>query len=170
MSNDTPLFSRPVRVGDIPNAGRRFSITTTPEERDAVARLLGLPAVADLTAKLEVTPFGRDGLAVGGSIHARVTQTCVVSLDEFESTLDAPVDIRFSTDGVDPNAELDLAELTDPMPRIRRTCSSEARSISAASSPNFLLWPSIPIRASRALNSAEARKIPPLRLSRPSRH
>ena len=71
MSNDTPLFSRPVRVGDIPNAGRRFSITTTPEERDAVARLLGLPAVADLTAKLEVTPFGRDGLAVGGSIHAR---------------------------------------------------------------------------------------------------
>jgi hypothetical protein len=114
MSNDTPLFSRPVHVSEIPDAGRRFTITTSPEERAAVAHLLGLPAVADLSAKLEVTPFRKDGLAVGGSLHTRLTQTCVVSLEEFETTLDAPIEIRFSTDGVDPNLEFDLAELNDP--------------------------------------------------------
>lgn len=114
MSNDKPVFSRPVHLSDIPSTGRQYSITTSPEERAAVATQLGLPAIADLTAKLEVTHFHKDGLAVDGSLHARITQTCVVSLDEFESTLDAPIEIRFSPDGVDPNAEFDLAELSDP--------------------------------------------------------
>jgi hypothetical protein len=114
MSNDKPSFSRPVRVGEIPAMGRNFPITTTEQERAELARQLGLPAIAELTAKLLVVPFRKAGLAVDGSLHARVTQTCVVTLEDFESTVDAPVSIRFSTDGVDPNAEFDLAELTDP--------------------------------------------------------
>jgi uncharacterized metal-binding protein YceD (DUF177 family) len=114
MSDDKPIFSRPVHIHEIPGSGRHFNITTTEPERDAVAHQLGLPRIAELTAKLLVKPFRKDGLAVGGTIHARLTQTCVVSADDFESTVDAPVDIRFSPDGKDPNADFDLAELNDP--------------------------------------------------------
>lgn len=114
MTTDTPSFSRPVHVHEIPGAGRTFNITTSEPERDAVAHQLGLPGIAELTAKLVVTPFRKDGLAVSGTIHSLLTQTCVVSADDFESAVEAPVDIRFSPDGKDPNADFDLAELTNP--------------------------------------------------------
>ncbi len=114
MTTDKPVFSRPVHVHEIPANGRHFNITTTVPERAAVARQLGLPGIGELTAKLLVTPFRKDGLAVGGTIHSRLTQTCVVSAEDFESVVEAPVDIRFSPDGHDPNAEFDLAELNDP--------------------------------------------------------
>jgi hypothetical protein len=114
MSTDMPSFSRPVQVSDIPGTGRRFNITTTAEERAVLAKQLGLPDIAELTAKLLVLPFRKEGLAVDGTIHARLTQTCVVSSDDFESAVEAPVSIRFSPDGRDLNAEFDLAELNDP--------------------------------------------------------
>ena len=114
MSNDNLSFSRPVHVSDIPGAGRHFNITSTAEERALVARQLGLPAIAELTAKLTVTPFRKEGLAVDGTVRARLTQICVVSADNFESMVEAPVTIRFSPDGRDPNAEFDLAELNGP--------------------------------------------------------
>jgi len=72
-----------------------------------------VPAIASLAADLRVAPFGRDGLSVSGEIAARLTQTCVATLEDFESSVVAPVDIRFSPDGVDPNAEIDLSELVD---------------------------------------------------------
>ena len=114
MSNDKSLFLRPVHVHEIPASGRHFNITTTEPEREAVARQLGLPGIAELGAKLVVKPFGKEGLAVEGTIHARVIQTCVVSAEDFENTVEAPVEIRFSPDGRDPNADFDLAELNDP--------------------------------------------------------
>ncbi|MBP0579009.1 DUF177 domain-containing protein [Labrys sp. LIt4] len=114
MTTQTPHFSRPVHLREIPATGRHFVIDTNEDERRAVARQLGLPSVAALTAKLHVTPFRKDGLAVDGSIHALITQICVVTAEPFESEIEAPVDIRFSPDGQDPNAEFDLAELNDP--------------------------------------------------------
>jgi len=114
MSNDRSIFSRPVHVREISGSGRHFNITTTQAERAAVASQLGLPGIAELTARLIVAPFGKEGLAVNGTIHSRLTQTCVVSAEDFETTVEAPVEIRFSPDGQDPNADFDLAELNDP--------------------------------------------------------
>ena len=38
---------------------------------------------------------GAEGLRVTGRVAARVRQVCVVSLDEFASDIDEPVDVRF---------------------------------------------------------------------------
>ncbi|MGO4336912.1 DUF177 domain-containing protein [Labrys sp. KB_33_2] len=114
MTNETPHFSRPVHLREVPPTGRYFVIETNEDERRAIARQLGVPDVAALTAKLHVTPFRKDGLAVDGTIRARLTQICVVTAEPFESEVDAPVDVRFSPDGQDPNAEFDLAELHNP--------------------------------------------------------
>ena len=58
-------------------------------------------------------PWDKDGLDVAGEVRARVTQTCVVTGEDFEDGIVAPVHIRFSPEGRDPNAPLDPDELLD---------------------------------------------------------
>jgi Large ribosomal RNA subunit accumulation protein YceD len=111
--HDLPL-SRPVTLADVPPAGRDVSIITSEKERGAVARLLQLPGIAALEATLRVSHYGKDGLEVAGEIHAQLTQACVVTGEHFESDVVAPVEIRFSPHGQDPNAPLGADELVDP--------------------------------------------------------
>jgi uncharacterized metal-binding protein YceD (DUF177 family) len=113
MTNALPL-SRPVHVADVPRQGRTVTIDTTAVERAGVAQLLGIPGISELSAVLQVAPFQADGVSVTGEIHAHVTQLCVVTSEAFDSDVTTPVSIRFSPDGVDPDAEVDLAELADP--------------------------------------------------------
>jgi hypothetical protein len=107
-------WSRSIHVGEIPASGRRFTIEASEAERAAVARMLGLPAIAKLSAELTVSPFGRDGLAVDGTVSATLTQVCVASSEDFDSDVVAPVEIRFSPEGRDPDEDIDLDELIDP--------------------------------------------------------
>lgn len=113
MSRQATDYSVPLQVSEVPKLGRTFRITPSEAERAAIARIIGLPAIAALDAELHVEPFGREGVAVTGTIRARLTQVCVVSSEPFESDVTAPVDIRFSPDGRDPNADVDLNEIMD---------------------------------------------------------
>ena len=90
------LFSRPVRVEALPKDGLAQTIEANPAERAALAALNGLPDIAKLTATFLLRRAGRGGVRVTGTVHAEVTQTCVVSLEPFEATLDEPVDVRFA--------------------------------------------------------------------------
>lgn len=90
------LFSRPVRVEALPKDGLTQTIEANPSERAALAALNGLPGIAKLTATFVLRRAGRGGVRVEGTVHAEVTQTCVVSLEPFEATLDEPVDVRFA--------------------------------------------------------------------------
>ena len=88
-------FSRPVKVDNLPRDGLDHAIEATPAERAAIARQNGLVDVAKLTATFNLQRRGRE-VSVQGSVHAEVTQTCVVSLEPFAVTLDEPVDVRFA--------------------------------------------------------------------------
>ncbi len=90
------LFSRPVRVEALPKDGLTQTIEANPVERAALAALNGLPGIAKLTATFVLRRAGRGGVRVDGTVHAELTQTCVVSLEPFEATLDEPVDVRFA--------------------------------------------------------------------------
>jgi uncharacterized metal-binding protein YceD (DUF177 family) len=79
------------------------TIEASHAEREALASLNGLPAIAALTATLRVEPAGGGEARVTGAVHGEFTQTCVVSLEPFDSTLDEAVDVRFA-----PQAEADL--------------------------------------------------------------
>ena len=89
-----PEFSRPVRVEPLPRDGLFREIEATPAERAALARLNGLPDIASLTAKLSVAKWRR-GVSVEGEFSARLTQTCVVSLEPFDIAIDEPIDAKF---------------------------------------------------------------------------
>lgn len=97
MTPDTvgPL-SRPFSVRHLPPGGAEMAVEASPEECAALAADLGLPALQRLVATYRVTGTS-NRVRVAGRLQASVTQTCVVTLDEFDSTLDEDVEVEFST-------------------------------------------------------------------------
>jgi uncharacterized metal-binding protein YceD (DUF177 family) len=102
----TPEMSRifPVdRVGE----GARFVVEGTAAERQAVAQRLGLVAVHALTCGFELTKGQRGSVVAEGQLRARVVQTCVVSLEPFDTTVQEDFRVRFVPAGTESD-DLDL--------------------------------------------------------------
>ena len=81
---ELPPFSRPFDVETQKDYPAMVEISANEAERGAVAALLGIPAVASLTAKLKIASAPGWRFVVSGAVDARVTRICVVSLDPFE--------------------------------------------------------------------------------------
>ena len=91
-----PPLSRPLEVREVPPRGFDQTVEASPAECAAVAAVLGLPAIAALTGRVEVTRNGRSGLNVRGTVNATLFQTCVVSLEAFASDVNEPVNLLFA--------------------------------------------------------------------------
>jgi uncharacterized metal-binding protein YceD (DUF177 family) len=83
-------------------------------ERAAVAARLGLPAVLALSCRFRLVAAG-SGFAADGRLRARVVQTCVVTLDEFEAEVDEPFRLRFVPDAAMAE-DIDWAAEEDEVP------------------------------------------------------
>jgi len=92
---EAPVWSSPLAVSEAPPQGVEVTIEADAAQREALAKLNGLDALASAVATLHVTRRGKEGLRVTGEVRARVTQTCVVSLEPFESEIVEPVDVEF---------------------------------------------------------------------------
>jgi hypothetical protein len=90
---DSP-WSVPVAVDEIPDTGLRMEIAAPREARAAIADLAGVRDVEQLAAEFNLTRRGA-GVHVVGRVHAKVGQTCVVTLDPVENDLDETIDVRF---------------------------------------------------------------------------
>ena len=75
----------------------RVTITANEAECAELALQDALPAIAQFSAKFEVTSAGRGRFEVKGEVRARVTQICVVSLDPFETDIVQPVEVAFAS-------------------------------------------------------------------------
>lgn len=133
-------FSRIVELAEPGAGGTPFRVTAEAPERVAVARRLGLLALAELAASGIVESAG-GAVRVRGTLHARVTQECVVTLKPVGSRVEVPFERLFVRAGerggpvvVDPDEPdreplpsegLDVGELVveelslslDPYPR-----------------------------------------------------
>ena len=141
---DVLAWKFPVSVAELPEDGRDFELAPDETEREALARHVGVNAVPNLSASVHVEPDGRGGASVDGVLRATVTQTCVVTLDEFDNQIEEAISIDFAppeaiagdadglieiddSDPPDPlvNGEIDLAAVVgeflalavDPYPR-----------------------------------------------------
>jgi hypothetical protein len=125
MTEGGPL-TRMVRVDALPQEGRTVTIEASPAEREALASLYKLPAIAALTATLRLEPAGRGGARVTGAVHGELTQICVVSLEPFPATVDEAVDTRFAPQAEEESGRragretltISLADEDDPDPVI----------------------------------------------------
>lgn len=135
-----PELSRPVTLDRIGAHSLDVTVDATQQECAALAKRMKLPAMHALSCKFHLVRESRDVVFALGHLHARITQTCIVSLDDFDSTVDETFRIRFvpagqESDDLDPEADdeipfeastIDLGEATaeqlglalDPYPRM----------------------------------------------------
>ena len=89
-----PPLTRTLRVDELKEGEERV-IEVNRAERETIAALLDLRALDRLTFTFRLHRHGQGRLALQGTLAAAVTQTCVVSLEPVESTLDVPVEVEF---------------------------------------------------------------------------
>ena len=90
-----PVWNVPLAAADVSETGRKVEIVADEAVRQAVAKEAGVNAVKRLSARFEVTPYGKDGLRVTGLVSATVAQTCVVSLEPLDNEIEEAIELEF---------------------------------------------------------------------------
>ncbi len=109
----TPELTRPFpceRVGE----GATVMVEANTTERAALAVRLHLPEVISLACRFELHRAEGAIIPATGSLHARVVQLCVVSLEPFEAAIAEDFTVRFVPEGSESD-DLDL-EAVDEIP------------------------------------------------------
>jgi uncharacterized metal-binding protein YceD (DUF177 family) len=96
MSKDTdcPPLSRSLRIDDLKEAADG-EMSASKAEMTAMAALLDLKGLEDLAFTYRLRPGAGGRVHLNGRLKARVTQTCVVTLDPVETSIDVPVEAEF---------------------------------------------------------------------------
>ncbi len=96
QSQEIDPWRAPVIVAQIPDAGLHREIVADEKSRATMARVAGLRDVLEAGASFDLA-LKRDGqVQVTGRVHARIGQTCVVTLDPIENEIDEAVDLTFA--------------------------------------------------------------------------
>jgi hypothetical protein len=105
---------RMLAVETVPDTGLELRLCANETECAALADAYGLVAVQTFEAGFHVRKQGQKRYAVRGVLHALVTQTCVVSLEPFETLVDAMIDVEFAPSGDKPDGAARFAGPQDP--------------------------------------------------------
>ena len=109
-ASPAPL-SRWVAVHDLPDDGADVTVEATPEDREALARAYGLPAVHSLRGSFHLAGSQR-GVEVTGAIEAEIDQICVVTLEPFTTRMREEVEVDYTEPGIPaPDGEDALDEI-----------------------------------------------------------
>jgi hypothetical protein len=119
-----PVWSVPVAVDDIPDSGRHVEIEASAAIRAKMLELVaGLGAVQEIKALSGVFDLTRKGakVHVAGFVSALVAQTCVVSLESIENSVEEAVEVLFAPmageakAAFDENAPLEAQDPPEPL-------------------------------------------------------
>jgi uncharacterized metal-binding protein YceD (DUF177 family) len=88
-------FHRPLEVDHIPQGGCTEYLTADAGELAALARRLKLPRLHALRARLNAERLRAGGASVSGALTAEIEQKCVVTLEDFRSTVTCAVERIF---------------------------------------------------------------------------
>jgi uncharacterized metal-binding protein YceD (DUF177 family) len=135
-----PEFHRPVSLDRIGPHGLDLTVEASPGECAALAVRMKLPAVLTLSCVFHLIRESRDKILARGYLKVQLTQTCVISLEDFDAGLEETFQVRFvpvgeEADDIDPEADdevpfegnvIDLGEAAaeqlglalDPYPRM----------------------------------------------------
>ncbi|MEI7711994.1 MAG: DUF177 domain-containing protein [Rhodospirillales bacterium] len=104
----TVELHRPLALGQIPALGAHILVEATPSECSALALRMGLPEVLELRCRFDLMRETNTIVRATGLLSARVVQTCIVSLEDFEATVQEEFTARFvpsGTENDDPDPE-----------------------------------------------------------------
>ena len=92
MSDDLHNLVRIDRIGP---AGFTVDVVASPAECVALARRMQISAVLSLKCTFGLRSAPNDAFTAAGHLRARIVQTCVVTLEDFEADLEERFTIRF---------------------------------------------------------------------------
>ncbi len=92
---------RPAALDRIGPNGTSVLVEANPEELPAIAARLGIPAVHALRCAFKLRRVGGSVIEAQGELVAGVTQLCVVSLDEFDDTVQEAFIVHFVPEGTE---------------------------------------------------------------------
>ena len=104
---------------DIPQSGLSREREAAPDELARVARALDLVACASLKTAYTIVPTIDGRFRLSGRLRAEIGQTCVVTLEPVDSTIEEAFDVTFWPEEDMPaprGGEVDLDEEPDPEP------------------------------------------------------
>jgi uncharacterized metal-binding protein YceD (DUF177 family) len=109
----SPELHRPIAIDRIGAAGLTIDVVAKPEECQALGERMLIPAVLALRCRFVIRPAPAGSYEASGHLMARVVQTCVVSLEDFESDVEERFSVRFvpsgtESDDIDPESEDEL--------------------------------------------------------------
>ncbi|BAQ45118.1 MULTISPECIES: YceD family protein [Methylobacterium] len=107
-------FSRPILVERTLRTGQPVTVEAGEEERAALARDFGLPGIARLVATFRLSG-SLHRLQVTGTVESALTQTCVVTLEPFDTTVSEEVDVDFADQDAFAGTAAEDAEIPDPI-------------------------------------------------------
>jgi hypothetical protein len=85
-----------VPVAQIPDSGLHRDIEADQAARQAMAEVAGLREVSAARASFDLRHRSGGQVHVVGRVHAKIGQTCVVTLDPIESEIDEVIDLIFA--------------------------------------------------------------------------
>ena len=110
----TPEFHRPLALDRIGAEPFEMEVEASPAERAALATRFALPAIPTLACRFRLTRVPGGEIDAEGDLRARVVQTCVVSLEDFEADVEERFSVRFVRAGSE--SEDEDPESTDEIP------------------------------------------------------
>ena len=116
-------FSPLIEIESLLDGETRISFEADVGERTKVAARLGLVSLDHLHGDLRIRPeTDGDTVCIWGELCAKLTQTCVVTLEPLSSEIKAPVEWRFAKDvAYNGDGDIDLESEDPPEPIIDGT-------------------------------------------------
>ncbi|WP_342363031.1 YceD family protein [Terrarubrum flagellatum] len=108
----SPL-SYPVIVTDVPPKGLDVVIEADERERAEVAADFELPAIHSLVGRFHIGHTSL-GLRVTGTVKAKITQICTISIEPFEDDVEEEVEVDFAEPSRLPPVPTDGPAADDP--------------------------------------------------------
>ncbi|MEQ8373876.1 MAG: DUF177 domain-containing protein [Roseibium aggregatum] len=110
MTKETFPYSYKVNAARVVDKDERVTVSPDEAALKAIAKTYELDGIRDLKADFLLKPYRKAGLRVVGPLTATLEQTCVVSLEPFESQLKIDVDRTFEPQSSRPRKVSDLNE------------------------------------------------------------
>jgi hypothetical protein len=101
-----PELSRPFAIERMGEASR-VTVTASAVECEAVAARLGIVAVALLTCQFALRRWEGATVQAHGQLRAGVRQSCVVTMEDFDTDIAEDFEVRFVPEGMETE-EIDL--------------------------------------------------------------
>lgn len=102
-------FSRTIRADRVPPAGIAQDLVANAGERASLALRFGLVSVEELQASVTLKPLGGGNLfRLTGHFVARVTQTCVVTLEPLPAVVEEDFALTFGSGQPEDAGEIEL--------------------------------------------------------------